>query len=176
VLATVGDFPYKVVYLLHLLAVIVGFGSSFVYPLAAAQARKRGPDAPKESFAVTHTMLDVSKMITTPLIYAAGAFGLILIFLSGESIKFSQVWISIAFTLFIIAALFAAFVHTPNLKAMDSLQARIAEGNVTPQPGGPPQEVVELQERGKKAGMFGGILHLLFLLLLIDMIWQPGRF
>lgn len=166
-----GDFAEKLFYLLHILAVIVGFGSSFVWPLLSARARKM--DTPS-AYAINKTGLEASKVLTTPFIWAAGAFGVVLIILE-EGIEFSDTWISIAFLLFFVAVLFAAFVHVPNLRVMVGLQEKLAAGEVTPGQGGPPAEVVELGERGKRAGIYGGVLHLLFLLLMIDMIWQPGR-
>jgi hypothetical protein len=57
---------------------------------------------------------------------------------------------------------------------MNELQSRLVSGEAKPGPNGPPAEVLELQERGKQAGMYGGLLHLLFLLLMIDMVWKPG--
>lgn len=167
---------YRIVFFLHVLAVIVGFGSSFVYPMLAAASRKL--DDPGQKYAINHAALGVSKMITTPVIYAAGALGVLLVLLSGQdgvmTIKFSETWISIALLLFIIAVAVAAGLHVPNLKAMDGLAEKLAAGQATPSKAGPPKEVLELQERGKKAGMYGGILHLLFLLLLLDMIFKPG--
>ena len=73
---------------------------------------------------------------------------------------------------FLAAALFAWFVHTPNLKKMDKLR-RSSSKDGAPAAGGPPPQVAELQARGKRAGMNGGLLHLAFLLLVIDMIWKP---
>jgi hypothetical protein len=169
-----GGFLYKLFLLLHIGAVVVGFGSSFVYPMFGSRSRQLGPTAPKEAFALSDASMAASKVLTTPVIYAAGVFGVVLVLLSDGLIKFSQAWISIAFLLFIVAACIAGFLHNPNLKAMNALSEKIAAGNVTPGAGGPPQEVLELQERGKRAAMFGGILHLLWLLLMIDMIWKPG--
>jgi hypothetical protein len=88
--------------------------------------------------------------------------------------KFSQTWVSIAFVLFLIGVGVSLFVHQPNLRAMNALQEKLVSGQATPAQGGPPAEVAELQARGKRAGMVGGILHLIFLLLVIDMIWKPG--
>ena len=169
------SFVYNVVLLIHILAVVVGFGSSFVWPVLAARAR--GLD-PAEGYLLTSTSLGLSKGLTTIPIWVAGGAGLLLVILAQTDdfvvIEFSETWISAAFALFIVAALVAAFLHTPNLRKMDELQAKLVAGDVTPNPNGPPAEVLELQERGKQAGMYGGILHLLFLLLLIDMIWKPG--
>ncbi|WP_334141299.1 DUF2269 family protein [Rhabdothermincola sp.] len=166
-----GSFAYQLFFLLHLLAVIVGFGSSFVWPVLAAKARQQEPPV---AYAMSNAGFQAAKVLTTPFIWAAGAFGVVLIVLSDEAWKFSDTWISIAFLLFFAAALFSLFVHVPNLRAMLALQEKLVSGQVTPGPGGPPAEVAELQARGKRAGMYTGILHLLFLLLMIDMIWKPG--
>jgi hypothetical protein len=166
-----NSFGYRFLYLLHILFVIVGFGSTFVYAALASRARKLSP---VEGHAISHASLDVGKGLTTFPIYGAGLVGIILV-LVGEGWKFSQTWISIAFLLFIIGIAVSAFVHTPNLKAMDALQEQLIAGQAAaPATGGPPPEVAELQARGKRAGMTGGILHLIFLLLVIDMIWKPG--
>jgi hypothetical protein len=165
-----NSFGYRFLYLLHILFVIVGFGSTFVYAALASRARKL---APVEGHAIGHASLEVSKGLTTFPIYGAGLMGIILV-LVGEGWKFSQTWISIAFVLFIIGVLVSAFVHTPNLKAMDALQEKLLAGAASAPAGGRPAEVDELEARGKRAGMTGGLLHLIFLLLVIDMIWKPG--
>lgn len=169
------SFVYNVVLLLHLVAAVVGFGSSFVWPALAARARKMEPG---QGYLLTSTALQLGKPLTTYPIYATGAFGLILVILSAADDfgpwGFDQTWISFALLLFIVAALIAAFLHYPNLKKMDELQARLVAGEAKPSPNGPPAEVLELQERGKQAGMYGGLLHLLFLLLMILMVWKPG--
>lgn len=164
------DFWYRFLLLLHILFIVVGFGSSFVYPALASRARQLPPP---QGYAIGHSSLDVAKFLTTIPIYLAGATGIILVGVS-EAWKFDQEWVTIAFVLFFFGVLFSAFVHAPNLKKMDELQARLVAGEGTPNPGGgPPAEVAELQARGRRAGMTGGILHLTFLLLVIDMIWKP---
>jgi hypothetical protein len=166
----VTSFGYKFLYLLHILFVIVGFGSTFVYPALASRARKL---APTEGHAIGHATLDVSHWLTTYPIWAAGVVGAVLVGVS-EGWKFSQAWVSIAFVLFFFGVLFSAFVHSPNIKAMDALQEKLIAGDAAaPAAGGPPPEVAELQARGKRAGMTGGILHLVFLMLVIDMVWKP---
>jgi hypothetical protein len=166
-----GTTLYQIVYLLHLVCVVVGFGSSFVYPLLAAKARKLPL---REAYAINHTALEVSPFLTSYPIYGAGAAGLLLVALSDKVYTFSQTWISVAFTVYIIALLVALFLHSPNLKAMDKLQAKLLEGPEPAAGSGPPPEVIELEERGKRAGMYGGLLHLFWLILMIDMIWKPG--
>lgn len=172
-----GDFLYNVVLLLHIGAVVVGFGSSFVWPVLAQKAKAMGG---AEGYALSHSAFQLSKPLTTYPIWAAGAFGILLVVFEQmqefSTIEFSQTWISAAFVLFFGAVAFAWFVHSPNLARMDELQAKLVAGDVTPNDNGPPKEALELADRGKQAGMYGGILHLLFLLLMIDMIWKPGGF
>ena len=164
-------FVYQVVYLIHLACVIIGFGSSFVYPMLAAKARKLPI---REAYAINHTALEVSPYLTSYPIYGAGAAGLVLVVLSDKVYSFSQTWISAAFALYILALLVALFLHSPNLKAMDALQAKLVDGPELPAGSAAPPEVAELEERGQKAAMYGGLLHLFWLALMIDMIWKPG--
>ena len=167
-----GDFGYDLLLLLHLVCVVVGFGSTFVYPFLGAQAQKRRG---VEAAALSDSSLIAAKRVTTPVIYAAGAFGLILV-LVGPA-EFSDSWVGIAMALFIAAVLFSALVHVPNLLAMNKLTIELAAMGPPPAgaaASGPPPQVAEMEARGKRAAMNGGILHLAFLLLMIDMIFKPG--
>jgi uncharacterized membrane protein len=161
---------YRFVLFLHILAAIVGFGSTFVWPMVAAKARGK---APQEAYAMNHAAQEISQILSSPFIYAVGVLGLILV-LMDVGWEFSQQWLSAAMGLYIIAIALFLGLHRPNLKAMDRLGERLATGAVAPGPAGPPPEVTELQERAKRAGMYGGILHLLFLLILLDMVFKPG--
>ena len=162
---------YKVFFLLHILAVIVGFGSSFVWPVLGAQARNLGPGP--ASLAISQTALKYSKVLTTGAIYLAALFGILLVVVSGETWKFSQTWVSAAFLLFIVGAVLG-YLLTANNKKMVGIQEKLVSGEITGGPGGPPPEVAQMADLGKRSAMFGGLAHLVFLLLLIDMIWKPG--
>jgi hypothetical protein len=172
-----GDFFHELILFLHILSAIVGFGSTFVYPALSSRARKLAPD---QGYAITHTAHDISKGLSRPFIYLTGITGIVLVFIYGNTIDdmgeaFGDAWVSIAFVLFIAGICVSEFLHSPNLKAMDAIQEKLVSGQAAaPAAGGPPPEVAELEARGKKAGMFGGLLHLIFLLILIDMIWKPG--
>jgi hypothetical protein len=163
------DFGYRFLFLLHIVFIVVGFGTSFAYPALASRARKLPP---VEGHAIGHSTLEINRNVTTYPIWAAGLTGIILVGVS-EQWKFSQAWVSIAMVLFFAAVLFAWFVHVPNLKKMDALQEELLAGATPAGQSGPPPQVAELQARGKRAGMNGGLLHLAFLLLVIDMIWKP---
>ncbi len=170
-----GSFGYNVVLLLHLGLVIVGFGSSFVYPVLATKSKNMDW---KERYALDHAVFGVQKYLTTFPIYGAILAGIGLVAISemdNKQWQFKQTWVSAAFVLALVAILIAQFLHTPNLKAIDELTEKLANGTAKPgKDGGPPKEVAEVEERQAKAGMFGGALHLIFFLLIIDMIWKPG--
>jgi len=166
------SFPYKFFLLLHLTLVIVGFGSSFVYPVLATKSKSMDW---KERYAIDHATFGVQKYLTSIPIYAAIVAGIILVVLSDTVWEFKQTWVSVAFVVSLVAILIATLLHAPNLKAMDALLEKLASGTAKPgNDGGPPKEVAELEERTSKAGMFGGLLHLCFAILIIDMIWKPG--
>jgi uncharacterized membrane protein len=167
-----NDFLYELIKFLHILAVIVGFGSTFVWPMLASKARATGD--PKVMLEATRISVDSAKILTSPFIYAVGVTGLIMMGI-GQMADFKYndgAWIIIAFVLYLVALGIAIGLHTPNIKAMLGLQEEMMSG--PPPAGGPPPQLAELQARGKKAGMFGGILHLLFAVILILMVFQPG--
>ncbi|MGH9285000.1 MAG: DUF2269 family protein [Acidimicrobiales bacterium] len=171
VLAVVGDDSalYRLVFLIHVLTVIVGFGSSFVYPVLGREAQaRRGAEAK----ALVESSMKATAILTTPWIYAAGVSGFVLVLMS-DLIDFKEAWISIALGLFTVAVTFAAAVHLPNLRRMNALVAELAAAPPGGGGGRPPQ-ADELEQRGQRAAMYGGIFHLMFLALLVDMIWKPG--
>lgn len=170
-----GDALYDFVLWLHILTVVVGFGSSFVWPFLAAKAK--GLEDPVVGYYTSQMALQGSKILTTHFIYGAGVTGLLLLIFGATNDpaywEFSDLWISLAFLLYFAGLGISLGLHGPNLKAMLALQEQLATGapNAT---AGPPPQVAELQERGQKAAMFGGILHLIFVLILLDMVFKPG--
>jgi uncharacterized membrane protein len=164
ILAGNDDTIYGIVLFLHILAVIIGFGPTFVYPVYAAMARKRpGP----EGLAINQVTLEIGKRFEYA-IYAVPILGILLILLSDEVFEFSDPWISASFVAYLVALGISLGLHQPNLRALVALQGTIGPSGPTAEQGR------ELEERGKKAGMFGGILHLLLVVLLWLMIFKPG--
>lgn len=165
------DALYQIVYFLHIVTAIAGFGPTFAYPMYGAIAKRRQGVAGE---AISAATLDVGKKLEYA-IYAVPVFGILLVLLSEDVFEFSQEWITIAFVLYIAGLVVSLGFHQPNLRAMNALQQQLLAG---PPPGagagGPPPQVAELEARGKKAGMFGGILHLLLALILLDMVFKPG--
>jgi hypothetical protein len=58
---------------------------------------------------------------------------------------------------------------------MGVLMAELNAGGPPPAgASGPPPQAVELEERGKRAGLYGGISNLAWVVVLILMVWKPG--
>lgn len=153
----------------HLLCVIVGFGSTFVYPLLGAQAQKvRGVGAA----AISDASLHAAERVTTPVIYAAAAFGLALVAVG--PFDWSNRFVQAAIPIVIAALAFSWFVHVPNLRAMNKLAHELAEMGPPPAgASGPPPQAVEMEKRGKDAARNGGILSVVFVVLVLLMVFRP---
>lgn len=151
-LADVGSFPYNVVLLLHLFSVFVAFAPAFVWPILRVAMRKQGGALVPES--VARHIAPTNFVIHGPALVLTGLFGVLIVLLSGQAYEFSQTWISTAFVLWflMLGVLFLGVVPAERKAA--------AEGE-TPGP-------------DARVNMFGGMLHLLLVLMLIVMIWKPG--
>ncbi len=147
-LASIGSNPYKLVFLLHILAVIVAFAPAFVWPVTNAALRKEGGVGPRVATQVVRN----SMMVHGPALVLAGFFGIVLVLLSDEAWEFSQMWVSLAFLVWfaLLGVVFGAIVPA---------ERKVAQGD----------EAAE-----KRVAMFGGISHVLLLVMLILMIWKPG--
>lgn len=148
-LADVGSTPYNLVLLLHILSAIVAFAPAFVWPIVNVQTRKRGVQVPSE---VAGQVPVNNVIIHGPALVATGVFGILLVVLSDEVWEFSQAWISAAFVVWfaILAVLFGLLVPAERKAAAGDAAA------------------------AKRGAMFGGIIHLLLVVMLYLMIWKPG--
>jgi uncharacterized membrane protein len=151
--AAIDSFGYRLFFLLHILSIVVAFAPGFVWPVVAVQLRKAGqPLGPVMSKIRTAN----SMRIHGPALVLTGIFGFGMIGLSDKAWKFSQTWVSAALLIwFVMIGVLYALLVPAERKAGDG--------------GGDGGKAAE-----QRVGMFGGILHVLLLLMLIDMIWKPG--
>jgi len=151
VLAAVDSFGYRLLFLLHIVAIVVGFAPAFVNPVINARL-KRTQSTLADHQDVAGIMATNSRQVYGPALALAGVFGLGMIGLSNKVYTFSQAWVSIALVLWFIllGVVFALLVPAEH---------RVGTGD---------------RAADAKVTMFGGIVHVVFLLLVIDMIWKPG--
>lgn len=150
--AGIGSFPYNLMLLLHILAVIVAFAPSFVWPILRVRLRKQGTSTlPSE---VGSQIAPTNFLVHGPAVLVAGLLGIFSLLLSDEAYEFSQTWVSTAFVLwFLMLGVLFLGVIPAERKAADAGDTPGADARVN---------------------MFGGMLHLLLILMLVDMIWKPG--
>lgn len=152
VLATVDNglsTGFGILLLLHLLAVIVAFAPAFVNPFLSARARSDGQAVPAS---VWTKLVKNSQQVHGPALVLAGIFGMGMVGMSDKAFKFSQPWVSAAFVIWIamVAIVFGLLIPA---------EKKVAAGDA---------------DAEKKVSMFGGIMHLLLLVILILMVFKPG--
>lgn len=169
-LATLGSNSgaYKTVFVLHLLAVIIGIGGvmlNAVYGLAARAERGPGGVAILKA---NHKASDVAMKF----IYAIPVFGFALIGMSEKEFKFSQTWVWLSLILYVLAVGNAHMNIIPRVKKLIAIGESVAAKG--PQEGGPPPEVSQMQALGQKVGMFGALNGLLVVIIVSLMVFKPG--
>lgn len=147
--AAYGDTGYNLLLLLHILAVIVAFAPSFVWPFVSVRLKQAGkPVGPT----IAELASGNSAKIHGPALALAGIFGFGLVGMSDKLFEFSDPWLSAAMLLWFIALGVVFGMMAPAEK-------RIAEGDVGAE---------------KILSMAGGILHLVLAVELYLMIFKPG--
>jgi uncharacterized membrane protein len=154
-IVSVNTFGYKLMLLLHIASIIVAFAPAFVWPVVSAQLKKKGkPVGP----AIGELAAGNTTRIHGPALVLVGLFGIGMVAMSKPEgatealYKFSQGWVSAALLMWFVmlGILFGGLLPA---------EKKAAAGD---------------EQGDKQVAMFGGMLHLLLLLMLIDMIWKPG--
>lgn len=157
----VGANLYNLVLVLHILAVIIGFGGTFIADLYGAEAVARPG---REGLAVAETTLKVTSRAPTMAVYTVPILGILLVLLSDDTWKFSEAWVSLSFLLYIVLVVLAVTVQVPNVRRMVALRSG-AEG----------AQSVEMQRMARTAATVGGIVNLLWVVILFLMVFKPGH-
>jgi uncharacterized membrane protein len=152
---------YNLVLVLHILAVVIGFGGMFISGFYGNEARNRPG---REGLAVAETTLKVTSLAPTMAVYSVPILGILLILLSDDTWKFSEAWISVSFLLYIVLLVIAITQQVPAIRKMIALRSG-AEG----------AQPLEMQALGRKAAMYGTIVNVLWVVVLILMVFKPGH-
>jgi uncharacterized membrane protein len=170
-IATITSGAYRFVLLLHILAVIVGFGTVFLNPVyGLAVKRRQGA----EGLAITEEVEHVGR-IAEFIIYAVPIFGLALVGLSDKVVKFSDTWVWLSLLLYVVGIGLSHAILLPNIKRMIVLQRELVAGGPPPAgAAGPPPQVAELERRGMQNGQVALALDVLLIVIVFLMIFKPG--
>lgn len=148
-IVTVDTFGYKLMLLLHLVSIVVAFAPGFVLPGLRSRVAAEGEGASR-AFAAGAARNDT--FVHGPALVLAGLFGFGLVGMSESTFEFSQPWISVAMLLWFVLLGLVFGLMLP-------AQKRVAAGDAS---------------AVKLTSMAGGIIHLVFLVQVIVMIWKPG--
>jgi hypothetical protein len=160
---------FKVILVLHILSAIVGIGSVVLNGLYAAQAQKRpGPGGR----AVSEANFAVSN-VAEKVIYLVPVFGILLVLTSDDVFQFSDTFVWLSLVLIIGAIGVAHTILIPGHKKINALLLEMEQ--TAPPVGGPPPQVAQIQTLGQRQAAAGMSLNLVLTVILVLMIWQPGR-
>lgn len=168
---------YNVVFVLHILAVVYGFGTVALNGIRGADAKKRpGPGG----LAIGESMFHVSN-IAEKFIYAVPILGFALVGMSDGTWALSQTWVWLSFVLYLIGIGITHALMIPAEKRMVTLVAElVAAGppsagppSAGALPGRPPQ-VAEMEQLEKKMAPAGAVLNLILAVIVALMIFKPG--
>ena len=125
----VTSFAYRLVFLLHILCAIIGFGGVILNGLYAARAKKRPP---AEGLAVMEVNTFVSVKVAEIFIYLTAIWGLGLVGLSHKVWKFSQTWVWLAIVIYILALGVSHGLLMPRVKKLLAyMRTAVAGGGPT---------------------------------------------
>ena len=161
---------YKLLLVLHIIAVVVGFGGVVLNGLYGARAKRAGG---REGLAISETNFWITERVAEPAVYAVFVLGLLLVLASDDVWGFDQKWISFSMLLYIIGIALSHAVMRPAVKRMNALQAELAAAGPAPGAGGPPPQVAELESLGQRVGAAGATLNVIVVIVIALMVWKP---
>jgi len=143
------DTLYRILFLLHIVAVVAAFAPMVVNPVLTARSKADGEGSLLQ---VARYMSANGRQIHLPALVLVGLFGLGMVVTSDDLFAFDQVWVSLALLVWLAIGGVVSGVLLPG-------ERRLADGDLT-------------QERRLERG--GQAVTVLFLVMLYLMIWKPG--
>lgn len=157
------SFP-DVVRAVHIVAVIVGFGVSFAYPVLDAVIQRTDPRALP---ALHRAQIAVGQRLTGP---ALGVIVLAGLYLAAHDHAFGQFWVLWAIAAAIVIGILGALV----IRSIAERQLELAERDLAnPGPGGEPVLSPEYLAQTRRVTAIGSTISLLVLLTVFDMAIKP---
>ena len=177
-ISAVGSSAYKFVLLLHILAVIVGFGSVVLNGLYASRA-KRALGTPAGS-ALAEANAAVTWKVAEYVIYSVFIFGFILVFLSGKVggkyfYGFQKPWVGAAMGLYIVGLAIAHAVLRPADKKMRAIASSLSGSGEGGSPADGPALSAQYDTLYTRAAAAGGVLNVIIAVIVYLMVFKPGQ-
>ncbi|MEA2157240.1 MAG: hypothetical protein QOE11_3380 [Solirubrobacteraceae bacterium] len=151
---------YNIVLFVHILAVVVGFGVVFTYPLLDAYARR---SRVADLVALHRFQSFLTQRLIQPALLVILVAG---IYLATDRWKLSDPWISATFAILIVIGAIAGAIIGPTEKRCLALAQRDLGG------GGKPSD--EYEGQAIKLARFGGLASLLITVAIFLMVTKPG--
>jgi uncharacterized membrane protein len=162
---------YDFLLFLHIVAVVVGFGTVMLNGLYAARAKRAGG---REGVAISEANTWISEKVAEPFIYAVFVLGILLVLVGDEVWEWDQAWINISMLLYIVGIGLSHGLMRPSVRRMNALSAQLAAGGPTAGAAGPPPEVAEAEALEKRIAAVGMALNLLVVVIIFLMVFKPG--
>lgn len=156
---------YTVSLSLHIVAVMVGFGSTFALAIAGPVAMALDP---RHMPYVHQLSLALNRYFATPALVIVIVTGLYQV--SDGNWSFGDPWISVTFTIVIILGGIMGAVFMPSARRLKAL----AERDVAAAGGGPVKLSDEYNQKARLEAIFGPITGLLLVVAVILMVVKPG--
>ena len=146
-----GSGLYNFVLLLHITAVVAGFGAVLLDGVYARMADERGG---AEGAAIDRANAAVGQRWARPAIYAVPVLGIALVLLSDGQWGFDQLWISLSFAVYAVIVVLAVVMQRARAATHDRPAPR--------------------QGSAVKISALSGALNLSVAVAIALMIWKPG--
>jgi uncharacterized membrane protein len=149
---------YRILTIIHILAVLVAFGPTFLQPLLMTQAEKSGVAATRLALSVTQKM---ERFMTWPGVAIVAVTGAFLIFndVTNYNDDFPR-WLEISIAWFVVAVLVAFYLSRLIARAIKILTSVPESATLPP----------EYEALSKRMSMVGGLLHLSVVGILVLMV------
>jgi uncharacterized membrane protein len=109
---------YSVVLSVHIMAVVVAFGTSFAYPVFMPWARRNHPRA----MPVVHEMSDrLGKLVMSPAMVVVLIAG---IYLASDADAWSETWVTVPLVILIVIGGLGGMFFAPNARRLGELARR----------------------------------------------------
>ena len=150
---------YGVVLAVHIMAVVIAFGTSFAYPAFMPWARKNHPQA----MPVIHAMSDrLGRLVMSPAMVLVLICG---IYLASDADAWSETWVSVPLVILLVIGGMGGMFFAPNERKLGELATRdlAANGELS----------AEYDELFKRVAVAGLVVCALVLIAIFFMAAKP---